>query len=380
MNYFFLRKIGLLALLALPSASWSQAPAKSPAPPSPSSTEIISMSISAHYFPEPYQESLLADLDKMVPKLSSTANKSQAAALLYRYGKANGDLYLSRFLKRGDPTAATVYALNRVESKKPEVLAAFKRAPVRELSLALGKWQGPEVETALIARYNSEPHDASVALALAYRGRKDVLPLMEQTYPELSPVSDDKIYMAVAMARLNSSLGGMEKVTSALLEGKNLTGTRNPAASIALLDAVDYLEDKAFKPTYEKIIRNYLARRLKVSAGLMEEDVAIRAAQALATLKAVDSYPLLVQLFDFVQKNPQEDEEAEGEGEQVLSIWSPLWRLGAAIVQVDPQAEHTLVAKTLGEKWLSDERKRIALRPVPLPVLFFNDQMMARLG
>ena len=379
-NSFFKKAGVLLGILLFAHISWGQTPdgssGQSLLPPG-----TISMSISAHYYSEPYQEQLLIDLDKLTPKLSNQYHKSQSAALLYRYGKTSGDVYLSRFLKRGDVTAASVYALNKVEAKKSDVIAVFKKAPVRELSLALGKWKNSETESALVDSYKAEPHNANIALSLAYRGRADLLPLMEEAYPELSPVSEDKIYMAVAIARLKSSKAEMEKVTTALLEGKNLLGTRNPAASIALLDALDYLEDQDFKPVYEQIIRNYLARRLKVSPGLMEEDVAIRAAQALSTLKAVDSYPLFIQLLDFVQKNPQEEVEEEvEEGEKVLSIWSPLWRLGAAIVQVDPKAEHTIIANTLGKEWLSDERRRLALRPVPLPTLFFDDEMFRALG
>lgn len=152
---------------------------------------------------DPLPPTVLDDIESRFRKVSNNRSRLILAAVLFRHGRKSGENYLDEKLKAGDMDSASVFAMNRDETRKKKILASvtislshqkkvweaddrdederFEPYFPNHLIVALGRWIDPEVHALLKQICRDYIYEKSLSVALAMQGDKGDIPLLKQS-------------------------------------------------------------------------------------------------------------------------------------------------------------------------------------------------------
>ncbi len=320
---------------------------------------------------EPLDSYQLDALQRVSPQLmeSRTYAALQASALLYRYGRPQGETQLSALL--ADKThhnfaVAAIFALNQDAHKLDAIVELLNSPPSEEdagmlaqglLIDALGKWHDPKVADVLWEAFQHAPehsdqfhlNKSNYILALAQQeNMKRALPELRRLYFGSAPGSSTHADAGAAIVKLDSSKA--DQIYTELLT-EMADKSASPASSNRLAVIIDFgtLHITKSIPSLEAVIQFYLAHP-NSAANQNDFDSVTAAAASLAAMDAKGSQSLVTKLLLQLSKSNLADAYKAQTARAVLSLAG---KEGIIVV-----------SRIMGKKWLQSELFQRTLRPI----------------
>lgn len=309
-------------------------------------------------FAEPYNPDILDMLERVLPKASQELGL-RIAAILYRYHRASGNIYLSKILnENSDKGAAAIFAVNEDSKQLPQILKVLLTSQdidyEVELVKVLSSWHDPRIAPVLYSIFQRKPKNSYLALALADQNYRDAIPLIRKLYFLEPQNSFAKVDAGVALIKFNG------KQTDPILHFLT-TGLAEPQGGVdtSMMQDVAFedfgiLKIDAATPALKAGIENYLSSKPSLSHPPHTQlatsiELAAKAADALAKIDDKSSTQLVARLLrHYMKTQTQED---------------LLFRVADSLLKLD--ISHMYVEKLMGKRWV--QRKLLIEKLKPLP-------------
>lgn len=320
---------------------------------------------------EPLDSYRLDALERISPELMKTRSYEtlQASALLYRYGRPNGDAQLSALIldsTQPNFAAATIYALNQ-DDRKINPIINILTVPSQSnntgyiaqslLIQALGKWHNPKIADALWKAYQNAPEEADqlrfrktdYILALAQQeSMSKALPSLRHLYFGSVQGSQTHAYSGAAIVKIDPS--NTDQIFNELLTemaskpNAPVFGNRHD-----VIVAFGALKITRSVPALEAIIHSYLADPSSQSSQ-NDQDNVVEAAKSLVEMDARDAEVIVTKLLLQYSKEKVADAYKAQSAEVILSFGRPDGK--------------RVVSQVMGKEWLKTELLQRGLKPI----------------
>lgn len=316
-----------------------------------------------NHFPEPLEPAMLEALERVLPQIQNAQESERAAAILYRYGKKSGEVFLKTRLKNNDLTAAAIFADNQDQSVFASILKLYSDNPQQSMILVpyLSQWHVPQVGAALLKAFEADQENAIYANALAEQvkelTREDrliAIALINKQYNLAQPDEPAKIIAAASLIRMGADpQNRLFNFLAYTLQSKRTSDFNR----YEVVQQLKYVPLERASPLLESIISSYIAlspsslwKEQNDSKQVISPDVfAVNAAESLEALHMSSStkdISILLQKLHDVTAPP----------ELRVRTARALLNLGGS------QAE---VQKVMGSDWLLREVSERHLKSLP---------------
>ena len=309
-------------------------------------------------FAEPYNPDILDMLERVLPNASQEVG-IRIAAILYRYHRPSGNIYLSKILnENADKTAALIFAVNKDTNQLPQILKVLSTSQdidyEVELVKVLSSWHDPRIAPVLYSIFQRKPKNSYLALALADQNYQNAIPLIRKLYFLEPQNSFAKVDAGVALIKFDGKQADpiLHFLTTGLAEPHG--GIDTSMMQDVTFEDFGILKIAAATPALKAAIENYLSPKPSLIHPVTTQlakpiELAVKAADALAKIDDKSSTQLVARLLrHYMKTQTQED---------------LLFRVADSLLQLD--TTHIDAGKLMGKKWV--ERKLLIEKLEPLP-------------
>jgi hypothetical protein len=336
------------------------------------------LEMSAVHIAEPFDDGMLDKMERLLQSDLPPKQKTQLAAILYRYRRSSGEAYLDKALTQKRDDAAAVFALNRDEARLDRVLKAFTHLKptwedgsyslsAAQLPLALGKWDHPRVVAALLDKQKKHPNNGDVALALARRNVKAAVPLLTRACARAEWDSQETTKLKAALANLTPEIPRRFTELMQRSQTPQLQAMGFPPQFIhhRVLEHLAYTQDLRLIRVLIQEIENFRPPPKMRDEWLTPISPAV---EQLVEYPAAVRVPTLRKLFD--QLKPS----AKTVRHQIVSEW----RVAGYLYNALPHGDRAFLKEALGEEAVAELELLQGLRPIPQNQLVFESELAER--